>query len=116
MSEVLRQLRQQRSSSDARPRLMERYAAFLPVSADTPNIIAGRGLHAAAPRAQPGPADRLPLLHLKVEGANPTGSFKDRGMVIAVAKALEQGARAVICASTGNTAASAAAYGALARV
>ncbi|HTC85910.1 MAG TPA: threonine synthase, partial [Candidatus Acidoferrum sp.] len=49
-----------------------------------------------------------------VEGQNPTGSFKDRGMVVAVAKALEDGARAIICASTGNTSASAAAYGAAA--
>ncbi|MGI8929057.1 MAG: threonine synthase, partial [Candidatus Limnocylindrales bacterium] len=53
-----------------------------------------------------------PLLHLKVEGMNPTDSFKDRGMVVAVAKALEAGSRAIICASTGNTAASEAAYGA----
>ena len=49
---------------------------------------------------------------LKVEGQNPTGSFKDRGMVVAVAKALEEGARMVLCASTGNTGASAAAYAA----
>jgi threonine synthase len=53
-------------------------------------------------------------LWLKVEGANPTGSFKDRGMVVAVAKAAESGARAVVCASTGNTSASAAAYAAAA--
>ena len=51
-------------------------------------------------------------LHLKCEGANPTGSFKDRGMVVAVERAAESGARAVVCASTGNTAASAAAYAA----
>ena len=51
-------------------------------------------------------------LHLKCEGANPTGSFKDRGMVVAVGRAAESGARAVVCASTGNTAASAAAYAA----
>ncbi len=51
-------------------------------------------------------------VYLKLEGANPTGSFKDRGMTIAISKALEQGAHAVICASTGNTAASAAAYAA----
>jgi threonine synthase len=51
-------------------------------------------------------------LHLKIEGANPTGSFKDRGMVVAVGRAAERGARAVVCASTGNTAASAAAYAA----
>ena len=50
-------------------------------------------------------------LYLKVEGANPTGSFKDRGMTLAVSKALEKRARAVMCASTGNTSASAAAYG-----
>jgi threonine synthase len=51
-------------------------------------------------------------LHLKCEGANPTGSFKDRGMVVAIGRAVESGARAVVCASTGNTAASAAAYAA----
>jgi threonine synthase len=51
-------------------------------------------------------------LHLKCDGVNPTGSFKDRGMVVAVGRALESGARAVVCASTGNTAASAAAYAA----
>ena len=56
----------------------------------------------------------LRSLFLKIEGANPTGSFKDRGMVVAVAKALEDGARSVICASTGNTSASAAAYAAAA--
>ncbi len=54
----------------------------------------------------------VPEIWLKVEGQNPTGSFKDRGMVVAVAKALEDGARMVLCASTGNTAASAAAYAA----
>jgi threonine synthase len=51
-------------------------------------------------------------VHLKIEGANPTGSFKDRGMTVAVSAALEEGAKAVVCASTGNTAASAAAYAA----
>jgi threonine synthase len=54
----------------------------------------------------------VPELWIKFEGMNPTGSFKDRGMVVAVAKALERGARTVLCASTGNTAASAAAYAA----
>jgi threonine synthase len=54
----------------------------------------------------------LANLYAKIEGQNPTGSFKDRGMVVAVAKAVEDGARAIICASTGNTSASAAAYGA----
>ncbi|MFQ5997217.1 MAG: threonine synthase, partial [Dehalococcoidales bacterium] len=51
-------------------------------------------------------------LYLKLEGCNPTGSFKDRGMVVAVAKALEAGSKAIMCASTGNTSASAAAYAA----
>ena len=74
---------------------------------------------ARAPRRSSTPATwaapmGAPLLHLKFEGMNPTGSFKDRGMVMAVAKALEAGARAIICASTGNTSASAAAYGAAA--
>jgi threonine synthase len=55
-------------------------------------------------------------LHLKIEGANPTGSFKDRGMAVAVGRAVERGARAVVCASTGNTAASAAAYAARAGI
>jgi threonine synthase len=116
MSEVLRQLRQQHTSSEARPRLMERYAAFLPVTGATPNISLGEGhtplLHARNLGRQIG----CPLVHLKIEGENPTGSFKDRGMVVAVAKALEGGAQAIICASTGNTAASAAAYGALAQL
>src|SRR6201985_2053627 len=53
-------------------------------------------------------------VHLKVEGANPTGSFKDRGMTMAISKAVEEGSKAVICASTGNTSASAAAYAAAA--
>jgi threonine synthase len=55
-------------------------------------------------------------VHLKYEGANPTGSFKDRGMTVAISKAIEEGAKAVICASTGNTSASAAAYAAKAGI
>ena len=112
MSDVLRQLRQQKSTADARPRLMERYAAFLPVSGATPNISLGEGYTPLVHARNLGRAMGTPLLHLKVEGMNPTGSFKDRGMVVAVAKAMEEGARTIICASTGNTAASAAAYGA----
>jgi threonine synthase len=93
------------------PALAERFRDRLPVGDRTPLVSLGEGgtplVH--APRL----SERLALdLWLKVEGANPTGSFKDRGMAIAVARALEAGARAVICASTGNTAASAAAYAA----
>jgi threonine synthase len=91
--------------------LIERYRDRLPVSASTPIVSLGEGgtplLH--APRI----SKRLGAeVWLKWEGANPTGSFKDRGMTVAVSKALEEGARAVVCASTGNTSASAAAYAA----
>ena len=112
MSEVLRQLRQQHTTADARPRLMERYAAFLPVNGTTPNITLGEGYTPLVHARNLGRMIGCPLLYMKVEGMNPTGSFKDRGMVVAVAKAMEEGSRAIICASTGNTAASAAAYGA----
>src|ERR1041384_5986028 len=92
--------------------LLERYRAFLPVTDQTPLLTLNEGNTplVAAPRlaAQLGVRE----LHLKFEGANPTGSFKDRGMVLAVAKAIEDGATTLMCASTGNTAASAAAYGA----
>jgi threonine synthase len=87
------------------------YADRLPVDAGTPVVSLGEG---GTPLV---PAERLSRLtgcrvHLKVEGANPTGSFKDRGMTVAISKALQEGATAVICASTGNTSASAAAYAA----
>jgi threonine synthase len=93
------------------PGLIEAYRERLPVSAGTPELSLGEGHTPLVPA----PALGRPLgvdLHLKCEGLNPTGSFKDRGMVVAVAKAVEAGARAVVCASTGNTAASAAAYAA----
>ena len=91
--------------------LIEEYRDRLPVSADTPVVTLHEG---ATPLVR---ADHLSQLtgcdvHLKVEGANPTGSFKDRGMTMAISKAVEEGSRAVICASTGNTSASAAAYAA----
>jgi threonine synthase len=91
--------------------LIERYRDRLPVSEHTPVISLGEGstplLHADRL------SDRLGAdVYLKWEGANPTGSFKDRGMTVAISKAVEAGARAVVCASTGNTAASAAAYAA----
>jgi threonine synthase len=101
-------------AGSVRPRLMERYARFLPVSEATPPLTLGEGATPLVHARRLGAAIGAPNLYLKVEGQNPTGSFKDRGMVVAVAKALEAGARAIVCASTGNTSASAAAYGAAA--
>ncbi len=98
----------------ARPRLLERYARFLPLTSATPRLSLGEGATPLVHAERLGAAWGLPNLHLKLEGSNPTGSFKDRGMVLAVAKALEAGARSIVCASTGNTSASAAAYGAAA--
>jgi len=94
--------------------LFQRYGDFLPVTAGTPHLTLGEGNTPLLHAARLGSALGCPNLYLKFEGMNPTGSFKDRGMVLAVAKALERGARSVICASTGNTAASAAAYAAAA--
>jgi len=91
--------------------LIERYRALLPVGDATPVISLGEGSTPLlrAPRL----SERYGVeLWLKWEGSNPTGSYKDRGMTVAVSKAVEQGAEALVCASTGNTAASAAAYGA----
>ena len=95
--------------------LIEEYKSFLPVTENTPSLTLNEG--------------NTPLIHLvnlskklgielygKIEGANPTGSFKDRGMVFAVAKAIEEGAKCVICASTGNTSAAASAYAARAGI
>ena len=103
-----------RARGAGRPRLMARYARFLPVTDATPALSLGEGDTPLVHAARLGAAIGLPNLHLKVEGQNPTGSFKDRGMVLAVAKAVEGGAKAIVCASTGNTSASAAAYGAAA--
>jgi threonine synthase len=91
---------------------VERYRSFLPVTDATPVVSLGEGLTPLVPLRRVGRRLGLPNLHAKVEGQNPTGSFKDRGMVVAVAKAVEAGAGSIICASTGNTSASAAAYGA----
>lgn len=91
--------------------LSDRYRDRLPLSDSTPLVSLGEGSTPLLPA--PRLSERLGLdIRLKWEGANPTGSFKDRGMTIAIAKALEEGADAVVCASTGNTAASAAAYAA----
>lgn len=95
--------------------LLSHYKDYLPVTENTPELTLMEG--------------NTPLIHFptlskelgielygKVEGANPTGSFKDRGMVVAVAKAIEDGSKSVICASTGNTSAAAAAYAARAGI
>jgi threonine synthase len=102
------------SASSARPRLVERYREFLPLTNATPALSLGEGFTPLVRLSNVGAELGLSNLYAKVEGANPTGSFKDRGMVVAVSKALESGARSIICASTGNTSASAAAYGAAA--
>ena len=95
-----------------RPTLVDRYRSFLPVTDATPVLSLGEGMTPLVHLRRLGARLGLTNLHAKVEGQNPTGSFKDRGMVVAVAKAVEDGARAIICASTGNTSASAGAYGA----
>src|SRR5688500_1143518 len=100
------------SGAIGRPRLMERYRRFLPITDATPSLSLGEGATPLVRADRLGRAIGAPNLYLKIEGQNPTGSFKDRGMVVAVAKAVEAGATAVVCASTGNTSASAAAYGA----
>ncbi|MEJ2345272.1 MAG: threonine synthase [Gammaproteobacteria bacterium] len=103
-----------------RPRytgLIDKYRDRLPVHDDTRIISLGEGntplirLH-NIPRALGKDVD----IYVKYEGLNPTGSFKDRGMTMAVTKAVEEGSRAIICASTGNTSAAAAAYAARARI
>ncbi len=93
--------------------IIERYRKYLPVTDKTPVVSLKEGST---------PLIRAPYLsgligdgcevYLKYEGLNPTGSFKDRGMTLAISKALEEGSRAVMCASTGNTSASAACYSA----
>lgn len=92
--------------------ILHRFRAHLPLTDATPLLSLHEGgtplVHAPRLAQWVGVRD----LYLKYEGLNPTGSFKDRGMVLAVALAIEHGARAVLCASTGNTAASAAAYAA----
>ncbi len=102
------------SQQVARPRwrgVIEEYREWLPVTADTPVVTLQEGGTPLLPA--PVLSDRTGCdVFLKVEGANPTGSFKDRGMTMAISKAVEDGSKAVICASTGNTSASAAAYAA----
>ena len=99
------------------PGIIERYREFLPVSAKTPvvTLLEGNTPLVPAPRLAE-TTDPSLKIYLKCEGFNPTGSFKDRGMTMAISKALEAGSRAVICASTGNTSASAAAFAARAGI
>src|SRR4030065_463649 len=89
-----------------------KYRDFLPITPATPMITLGEGdtplVRSVTLEKELGCGG----LYFKLEGCNPTGSFKDRGMVVAVAKAVEDGSKAIICASTGNTSASAAAYAA----
>src|SRR3989344_3196431 len=99
------------------PGLIEKYRARLPVSKDPRIISLGEG---ATPLIQlkniPRELGKQVDIYVKFEGLNPTGSFKDRGMTMAVTKAVEEGSRAIICASTGNTSAAAAAYAARAGI
>ena len=92
--------------------VLARYGDLLPVTPDTPLFSLGEGdtplVRCPALENETGCGE----LYFKLEGCQPTGSFKDRGMVVAVAKAIETGSRAIMCASTGNTSASAAAYAA----
>jgi threonine synthase len=95
--------------------VIHRYRQFLPVSDSTPVISLSEGstplIHSPRLSEKAGAE-----VYLKYEGLNPTGSFKDRGMTVAISKAVEDGAKTVICASTGNTSAAAAAYAARAGV
>jgi threonine synthase len=96
--------------------LIHRWKRHLPVGAKTPVITLHEGNTDLVPA--PAVAERIDAggakveVWLKIEGQNPTGSFKDRGMTLAVSKAAEEGSKAILCASTGNTSASAAAYAA----
>ncbi len=101
--------------------VIDRYRSYLPVGPSTPVVTLQEG---ATPLVRAKGIEELLQreagirleIYLKYDGANPTGSFKDRGMTVAISKALEEGTRGVICASTGNTSASAAAYAARAAI
>src|SRR5438552_7972255 len=92
--------------------VIARYRKHLPVGPATPDVDLGEGSTPLVPSQNIGRALGLRHLYFKYEGLKPTGSFKGRGMVVAVAKALESGSRVLMCASTGNTSASMAAYAA----
>ncbi len=93
------------------PGIIEHYRRYLPVNSKTPVVTLNEGNTPLIFSHSLSQATGMEI-YLKYEGLNPTGSFKDRGMTLAVTKAKEQGAKAIICASTGNTSASAAAYAA----
>lgn len=97
--------------------IIKKYLKYLPISAKTPTVSLNEGntplIHASFLSKIVGKNTKV---YLKYEGSNPTGSFKDRGMTLAISKACEAGSKAVICASTGNTSASAAAYAAKAGI
>lgn len=102
------------TGADLRPTrgVLHAYGQYLPLTPETPLLSLGEG---DTPLVRSQNIERevgCAALYFKLEGCNPTGSFKDRGMVVAFAKAVEKGSTAVICASTGNTSASAAAYAA----
>ena len=92
--------------------VLQHWASVLPLTENTPRITLGEGDTPLVRASHLESLCGLDELWFKLEMCNPTGSFKDRGMVVAVAKAMEGGARAIMCASTGNTSASAAAYAA----
>jgi threonine synthase len=92
--------------------VIARYREHLPVGPSTPEVDLNEGSTPLVPSRNIAKSLGLKHLYFKYEGLNPTGSFKDRGMVVAVAKALESGSRVLMCASTGNTSASMAAYAA----
>jgi threonine synthase len=102
-----------KAPTTAWPGVIERYRRYLPVTDKTPvvTLLEGNTPLVPAPRLAEATDPSLSI-YLKCEGFNPTGSFKDRGMTMAMSKAVEAGSRAVICASTGNTSASAAAFAA----
>lgn len=93
--------------------IIDRYRAYLPVSENTPIVSLNEGATPLVPVPRLAAAiSPFLTLYCKYEGLNPTGSFKDRGMTMAITKAVEEGRKSVMCASTGNTSASAAAYAA----
>jgi threonine synthase len=99
------------------PGLIDQYRDYLPVTENTPVITLNEGNTPLIKAVHSGEAVKENIsLYFKFEGANPSGSFKDRGMTMAISKAVEDGSKAVICASTGNTSASAAAYAARANL